>query len=829
MTTDPSNINFQLAADFINYTNRSIFLTGKAGTGKTTFLKHIKQHSIKQMAVVAPTGVAAINAGGVTIHSFFQLPFSPFIPQTRGFKKDDSLDKHQLIGRLKISSERRKIFQQLELLVIDEISMVRADVLDAIDAVLQHFRNNFVEPFGGVQVLFIGDLLQLPPVVKEEEWSLLSPYYETPYFFSSKVIQQKTPAFVQLEKIYRQKDERFINVLNQVRNNELNQSGYDILHQQYNPNFQNPKEDSYITLTTHNHKADTINVEELVKLKAPIFTYKAAIEQDFSEKMFPADETLQLKLGSQVMFIKNDADKAKRYYNGKIGIIESIEDEKIMVLCKGETEAIEVKKHRWENIRYSLNKQSQKLEEDVVGSFTQYPLRLAWAITIHKSQGLTFEKAIIDAGQAFAPGQVYVALSRCTSLTGMVLLSKITTNSLSVDQRIIDYSAQQQNTPLPETLQREKHDYQSTIVSRLFDFTPIKKQTASFQQMLQEIAPYFNAEAIAFADKLQEKMEQLNEVATKFNSQIQQLSALQTLPENNTALQERLKKAAIYFEQQLQEITQFILSSPANTDSKQHATTFNELLEEIFVALSAQQNGIASCINGFNVETFHQQKNKYILAKFSVHAYASATNYKKTDGPNPLLYMQLKEMRDTLCDKHNLAIYMVANAATLNELATYLPQNLQELKKITGFGEAKIKKFGLLFIDIIQRYSNERNLTSLIHENPMKEVKKEKSTTTKANTKEASYTLFKEGKTIIEIATIRGFAAATIEAHLAHYIEEGFLDLEALVSADKIALIQPLLKTHDTTLGLTMIKEKLGEAVSYGEIKMVQASIKREG
>ncbi len=829
MTTDPSNINFQLAADFINYTNRSVFLTGKAGTGKTTFLKHIKQHSIKQMAVVAPTGVAAINAGGVTIHSFFQLPFSTFIPQTRGFKKDDSLDKHQLIGRLKISSERRKIFQQLELLVIDEISMVRADVLDAIDAVLQHFRNNFVEPFGGVQVLFIGDLLQLPPVVKEEEWSLLSPYYETPYFFSSKVIQQKTPAFVQLEKIYRQKDERFINVLNQVRNNELNQSGYDILHQQYNPNFQNPKEDSYITLTTHNHKADTINVEELVKLKVPIFTYKAAIEQDFSEKMFPADETLQLKLGSQVMFIKNDADKAKRYYNGKIGIIESIEDEKIMVLCKGETEAIEVKKHRWENIRYSLNKQSQKLEEDVVGSFTQYPLRLAWAITIHKSQGLTFEKAIIDAGQAFAPGQVYVALSRCTSLTGMVLLSKITTNSLSVDQRIIDYSAQQQNTPLPETLQREKHDYQSTIVSRLFDFTPIKKQTASFQQMLQEIAPYFNAEAISFADTLHEKMEQLNEVAIKFNFQLQQLSAQQTLPENNRALQERLKKAAIYFEQQLQEITQFILSSPATTDSKQHATTFNELLEEIFVVLSAKQNGIASCINGFNVETFHQQKNKYILAKFSVNAYASTTNYKKTDGPNPLLYMQLKEMRDTLCDKHNLAIYMVANAATLNELATYLPQNLQELKKITGFGEAKIKKFGLLFIDIIQRYSNERNLTSLIHEKPMKEVKKEKSTTAKPNTKEASYTLFKEGKTIIEIATIRGFAAATIEAHLAHYIEEGFLDIEALVSADKIALIQPLLKTHDTTLGLTLIKEKLGEAVSYGEIKMVQASIKREG
>lgn len=827
MTTDPSNINFQLAADFINFSNRSVFLTGKAGTGKTTFLKHIKQHSIKQMAVVAPTGVAAINAGGVTIHSFFQLPFSPFIPQSKGFKKEDSLDKHQLIGRIKVSSERRKIFQQLELLVIDEISMVRADVLDAIDVVLQHFRNNYLEPFGGVQVLFIGDLLQLPPVVKEEEWILLSPYYESPYFFSSKVIQQKKPAFVQLEKIYRQKDERFINVLNQVRNNELNQSGYEILHQQYNPNFQNLKEDSYITLTTHNHKADTINTEELVKLKTPIFTYKAAIEQDFGAKMFPADETLHLKLGCQVMFIKNDADKAKRYYNGKIGIVESIEEEKIMVLCKGEIEAIEVKKHRWENIRYSLNKQSQKLEEEVVGSFTQYPLRLAWAITIHKSQGLTFEKAIIDAGQAFAPGQVYVALSRCTSLSGMVLLSKITPSSLSVDQRIIDYSAQQQNTPLPETLQKEKHNYQSTILFRLFDFSLFKKQTAVFLQTIQEIAPYFNAEAVVFAENLHEKMEQLYEVAIKFSLQIQQLSASQTLPENNTALQERLKKAAVYFEQQLQDVVQFLVSSPAITDSRQHATTFNELLEEIFTVLSAQQNGIASCVSGFNVKAFHQQKNKFIIPKFSVNAYASATTYKKSDGPNPLLHMQLRELRDALCDKHNLAIYMVANAATLNELATYLPQNAHELKKIAGFGEAKIKKFGLQFIDIIQRYSNERNLTSMVHEKPIQKEKKVKTTTAKPNTKEVSFILFKEGKTIAEIAAIRGFAASTIEYHLTHYIEEGFLEIESMVTADKIALIQPLLENHDATLALTMIKEKLGAAISYGEIKMVQAAMKR--
>jgi hypothetical protein len=361
----------------------------------------------------------------------------------------------------------------------------------------------------------------------------------------------------------------------------------------------------------------------------------------------------------------------------------------------------------------------------------------------------------------------------------------------------------------------------------LFDFSSFKKQTATLQQTIQEIAPYFNPEAIAFADKLHEKTEQLNEVATKFNLQLQQLLTLQTLPENSAALQERLKKAAVYFEQQLQEVVQFILSSPAITDSKQHATTYNELLEEIFTTLSSQQHGIASCINGFNVEAFHQQKNKFILPKFSVNAYASATIYKKPDGPNPLLHMQLRELRDVLCDKHNLAIYMVANSATLNELATYLPQNLQELKKIAGFGEAKIKKFGLLFIDIIQRYSNERNLTSLIHEKPIQKEKKGKTTTSKTNTKEASYTLFKEGNTIAEIAAIRGFTVATIENHLAYYIEEGFLEIEALVSTDKITLIQPLLQNHDATLGLTLIKEKLGATISYGEIKMVQAAMKR--
>lgn len=828
MTNDHTNLQFQLAADFINYTNRSIFLTGKAGTGKTTFLKHIKQHSIKQMAIVAPTGVAAINAGGVTIHSFFQLPFSPFIPQTNAFKNNESLDKHQLMSRLKISSERRKIFRQLELLVIDEISMVRADVLDAIDTVLQHFRNNFTEPFGGIQVLFIGDLLQLPPVVKDDEWSILSPYYTSPFFFSSKVIQQQKPAFVALEKIYRQKDEQFIDVLNQVRNNELTESGYEILHQRYQPTFQHSKEEGFITLTTHNYKADAINNEELAKLKTPLFTYKAEVAMDFRENMYPADEHLQLKLGSQVMFIKNDTDKAKRFYNGKIGIIKSIDQEKIMVLCKGETEAIEVKKNKWENISYSLNKQSQQLKEEVLGSFTQYPLRLAWAITIHKSQGLTFEKAIIDAGQAFAPGQVYVALSRCTSLAGIILLSKITANSLSIDKRILEYSADQQTTALPETLDKEKNQYQTTIIARLFDCTNVTKKVAAFQQTIQSVKSYFNADTLVFIDKLQQLMQQLNDVSTKFVIQLQQLLVPEILPEKNMPVQERLKKAAVYFQQQLAVIIQFIQTSPAISDSKQYASNYNELLEEIFITLANQQSGIAACTNGFYVDSFHQQKSNFLLPKFAVNAYASATHQKKWDSPHPLLYQELKDLRDSICNKKGVAIYMVANAATLNELVDYLPQNVEELKKIAGFGDAKIKQYGVQFLEIIQQYCNEHQLTSMMHKKQGSTPPKEKVTSTANNSKEASFILFKEGKSIAEIAAIRGFVASTIESHLAHYIALGSIALEALVTKEKIDKIKAQLVDYDESLGLSPLKEKLGASISYSEIRMVKAAIQKQ-
>ncbi|HEY6063837.1 MAG TPA: AAA family ATPase, partial [Chitinophagaceae bacterium] len=474
-TPDTTNEMFQLAIQLVNQSNRNIFLTGNAGTGKTTFLKYIRENSPKQMAIVAPTGVAAINAGGVTIHSFFQLPFSPFIPETKGTGfiaiSQEISDKHSLISRLRFNSEKKKVIQQLELLIIDEVSMVRCDTLDAIDTVLRHIRQQPGERFGGVQVLFIGDMLQLPPVIKEQEWSILSEYYNSQYFFDSKVLQEDPPVYIEFNKIYRQSDEQFIDLLNQVRNNELDEEGMKILESRFQPGFRRRRQDGYIILTTHNSKASEINAKELDSLPTQLFSYEAEVQDEFSDRAYPADEVLHLKVGAQVMFIRNDSsEKGRRYFNGKIGIVTSLEAGKIFVQCEDREDEIEVSKERWENIRYTLNKTTRQLDSDVLGSFTQYPLRLAWAITIHKSQGLTFQKAIIDTGEAFSPGQVYVALSRCTNLEGIVLQSRIKSSRLFSDTRIVKFSQRSASSgQLQQELTLAKKSYQLTILINSFD------------------------------------------------------------------------------------------------------------------------------------------------------------------------------------------------------------------------------------------------------------------------------------------------------------------------------------------------------------------------
>ena len=442
---------------FINQTQKSIFLTGKAGTGKTTLLREIIATTHKSTVVVAPTGIAALNAGGVTIHSMFQLPFSAFIPsyqeasqftETVKFENKETLRRH-----FKMNNVKRNVIRNMELLIIDEVSMLRADLLDAIDFMMQTVRKNS-RPFGGVQVLFIGDLLQLPPVIRDEEWRTLRNYYKGKFFFHSHVIQQYPPLYIELSKIYRQSDDTFISVLNNLRNNQITPEDIQVLNKYVQPDFDLKNNPGYITLTTHNAKADSINEQAINDLSGNEFSYQPFVVGDFPEKIFPVEENLKLKVGAQVMFVKNDLSFDKRYFNGKMGIVKSLSPQEIFVHFPEENKTIEVEKYEWKNIRYKVNDLNKEIEEEVLGTFAHYPLKLAWAITVHKSQGLTFEKAALDVSQVFLPGQAYVALSRLTSLNGLILLSPLQMNGISNDQDVMDYAL---NKATEEILKHSLH------------------------------------------------------------------------------------------------------------------------------------------------------------------------------------------------------------------------------------------------------------------------------------------------------------------------------------------------------------------------------------
>lgn len=506
--------NNQLAFEFALHTNRNLFITGKAGTGKTTFLRRLKEISGKQVAVVAPTGVAAINAGGTTIHSFFQLPLTPFSPTPEGRK--------QLISQTRMRGHRRRVLQELELLVIDEISMVRADLLDAIDACLRHFRYRGDQLFGGVQVVFIGDMFQLSPVAKEEEWRLLSEYYQSPYFFHSRAIMQDSPVYIEFEKIYRQTNNDFIRVLNEIRNDCLSPESFKMLGQRYNPQFTPKDKDDYIVLTTHNYKADQINSRELAKLKGETHRFAARVDGDYPERNYPTEPVLELKPGAKVMFLRNDTEAA-RFYNGKTGVVDKIDGDRIIVRCEND-EYIEVERAVWENIGYSANQDTKQIEENILGRFTQYPLRLAWAITIHKSQGLTFDKVVIDAGRAFAPGQVYVALSRCRSLEGIVLLSKIQLDSIRNDRQIIDY---ERNKPeadvLEEQLEVSRKTYRLHLLLSIFDFGGILSQIRRLSLKITEWGASFNDETQPYLQNIQQQLAEMEQVALKFQRQLKSI------------------------------------------------------------------------------------------------------------------------------------------------------------------------------------------------------------------------------------------------------------------------------------------------------------------
>ena len=598
-----TNDELRIAWDFVEHTGRSIFLTGKAGTGKTTFLKTVVEQSKKRSIVVAPTGVAAINAGGMTIHSFFQLPFTPYVPNARIQSKFD------------FGKEKRRIIASLDLLIIDEISMVRSDLLDAIDSVLRRYRDRY-KPFGGVQLLMIGDLQQLTPVVTPEDEVLLKPYYNTPYFFGSKALQQIEYVTILLSEVFRQEDHRFIDVLNHIREAHPTANDIATLNQRFNPAFIPKQGEGYIRLTTHNYLADNYNDNELKKLSGHSYTFQANIEGNFPEYAYPTSEVLTLKEGAQVMFVKNDPTGEHRYYNGRIGEIVEISESRVCVLCAGDTEGIEVEPLEWENAQYQLNSETRVIETKIQGTFRQLPLRLAWAITIHKSQGLTFERAIIDANLSFAPGQVYVALSRCKTLEGMVLSAPIEARAIIADKRVEDYighqeeEAQRSISQLPQL----KEEYYRFLLLELFDFHDIFYKEERLLHLMTEFFYHSFTDITELHKRVFSNFSaQTMSVSEKWLQKIRQ-SAMETL--HSEDFQERVKRSAEWFESSIQEVfAQSIdLATQIKSNNKQAMSRFPEALADVRQAVLSRRFLLSKIAEqGFSIPIYLHEKQYSLL------------------------------------------------------------------------------------------------------------------------------------------------------------------------------------------------------------------------
>ncbi len=534
---------------FINQTNRSLFLTGKAGTGKTTLLKEIIKTTHKNTVVVAPTGIAALNAGGVTIHSMFQLPFGGFIPDNSVPHFSDSVKfetKNTLVRHFKMSGLKKSVIRNMELMIIDEVSMLRADLLDAIDFMMQSVRKKKA-PFGGVQVLFIGDLLQLPPVIRDEEWSTLRKYYNGKFFFHSHVIQQNPPLYIELSKIFRQSDDAFISILNNLRNNQISNDDLAVLNQYVKPNFDLNNNKGYIILTTHNAKADAINAKALEDLEGKLMTFNPEIVDDFPDKIYPIEYNLQLKVGAQIMFVKNDPSFEKKYYNGKMGFIKSLSSNEILVHFPDENLTIEVEKFEWQNIRYKINETTKEIEDDILGTFVHYPIKLAWAITVHKSQGLTFDKAVLDVSQVFVPGQAYVALSRLRSLNGLILLSPLQMNGISNDQDVMDYSLNKASEEaLAQSLQQDTKKYLHNYLKATFDWADLTQEWRNHQFSYNEKSEVSEKSKHAvWAKKQAESIGEILDPSRKFLSQLDKLFAAENFDINQIV--ERIHAAYNYF------------------------------------------------------------------------------------------------------------------------------------------------------------------------------------------------------------------------------------------------------------------------------------------
>lgn len=752
----------EFTEQFINQTNQTIFLTGKAGTGKTTLLRKIVASTHKNTVIVAPTGIAALNAGGVTIHSLFQLPFAGFIPEfgaqaafteTVKFETKDTLMRH-----FSMNKTRLKLIRNIELLIIDEVSMLRADLLDAMDWTLRNVRRSN-EAFGGIQVLFIGDLLQLPPVVKQEEWQILRSYYQGVFFFNAKVLQEIKPLYIELSTIYRQQDQAFIQVLNHLRNNQITQEDVGILNQYVQPEFDTSQNKGYITLTTHNHKADQINAKALAELEGNIVCFEAEITGDYPKHLFPLEEKLELKIGAQVMFVKNDLSFDKHYFNGKMGIVAALSDQEITVTFTEENKTIVVEKFEWVNKRYALNELTGEVIEETLGTFVHYPLKLAWAITVHKSQGLTFDKAILDVSDVFAPGQAYVALSRLRTLDGLILTQPMRMNGLSNDQQVVAYSQNKvQEAQLQGYLEQATKNYLITSLKQSFDWYELSSKWgihfASYQLAGPKTEKAKNKSWMTLQNQI---IQSATEPAQKFRKQLDQIWRA---PQFDLAfLNERMQAAYHYFFKNFDAVLLSNLRKIAELSRVRKTKQYAEELEELDELLT---------------QTILQLKKARLL----VEAISSKKDIDKT---------------------------IVNNAEIKNYKSSRIDAVKQELKQVPSLLDDP----------------DEEPLSTL----EKKSTAKTSTKPDKKSTYDQTLELLKSGKEIEEMARIRQVSVQTITNHLVYLIRSEDIALDEIMPPERINELAGYFEDYQES-SLTPLKEKLGIQASWEELKLYQAHLK---
>ncbi len=704
---------WKLAYDYLLYTGCNIFLTGRAGTGKTTFLRALKASLPKRHVVIAPTGVAAINAGGVTIHSFFQLPFGPLVP---GVERSDPGNQSHRRNDTGVNNKLRKdkinIIRSIDLLVIDEVSMVRADLLDAIDGVLRQYRKD-QRPFGGVQLLMIGDLQQLAPVIRSDEWDLLREYYDTGFFFGSRALQKSAYITIELTMVFRQKDNDFISLLNKIRDDKIDEIAIEQLNSRYSENFAPSEEDGYITLTTHNQQAKELNDRKLDEIKSDKFIFRATIEGDFPEQLFPTEADLVLKKGAQVMFIKNDPSPEKEFFNGKIGIVEEIDEDMLAVRCEGEDAVITVTPLEWKNVRYSIDRDTKEITEEIIGSFTQIPVKTAWAITIHKSQGLTFDKVIIDANAAFAHGQVYVALSRCRSLNGLVLSSRIIRNGIISDGYVREFQDKVVSSkPGHKELEEARKEYYDSLLLELFTFKYLESILGRLKKRIEENAHVLAGGPVKEYESIEKRfVDEIMNVSKKFCTQLKFLLKKPDSPDTGIYIIERVTAAANYFKEKIKTILIAPVADPSwETDNKEIAKILKEdsgkLLEEANIKLAC----LNACDQGFDIHRHLRAKAMATITPEKIRKEKKHEEEKALEETDKKLASTLKKWRNAKAGEANVMPYMIISVKTIEQIAARKPKNKKELLKIKGIGKKKAESYGIEIIEIVSEY--EHNLLS---------------------------------------------------------------------------------------------------------------------